>query len=193
MGNYSRDQVMDVITSVMGKVNDNQVQPLHQIHDELSQLSKVIDDLHADIMATRTHDVSEKHLPTATDELDAVVGATEEASAQIMDSCETIQELIDPVNHDIKDKIYQETTKIFEACSFQDITGQRITKVVSTLKEVELAVDKLLGLFGDVDKKDLPPAEEDTRSEDEKLKNGPQLAGQGVSQDEIDKLLAEFD
>jgi chemotaxis protein CheZ len=82
--------------------------------------------------------------------------------------------------------------KIFEACSFQDITGQRISKVVGTLREIEGAVDKLLNLFGPGDADPLPEME-DTRSEDEQLLNGPQLDGQGVSQDDIDKLLAEFD
>ena len=34
---------------------------------------------------------------------------------------------------------------------------------------------------------------EDLRGADEALMNGPQLSGQGVSQDDIDKLLAELD
>lgn len=191
MGNYSREQVMEVITSVMDKANSSQSQPLHHIQDELQALAKTIDDMHAEILATRSHDVSDKHIPTATDELDAVIGATEDASASIMDSCEAIQEIVSSSDDKTRDAVFAETTKIFEACSFQDITGQRISKVVNTLKDIEVAVDKLLELFGHSDVR--LEVQADTRSEDEQLKNGPQLAGKGVTQDEIDKLLAEFD
>lgn len=192
MSNYSRDQVMKVIHSVMDKATPQQSQALQNIYTELSTLAQTIDAMHADILATRSHDVSGKHIPTATDELDAVVGATETASASIMDSCEAIQSFVDGADESLKNNVVGETMKIFEACSFQDITGQRILKVVNTLRDIEGTVDKLLNLFGADDSAPLPEME-DTRSEDEKLLNGPQMDGQGVSQDDIDKLLAEFD
>ena len=190
---YNRDQVMKVISSVIDKVGANQSQPMSLIRHELQGLAAVIDQMHQDILSTRSHDVGGKHIPTATDELDAVVGATEEASATIMDSCEEIQAIVEKISdEDAKNAIVDQTNKIFEACSFQDITGQRINKVVKTLITIEDTVDNLLKLFGPVDKSSLPQAV-DTRTEDEKLMEGPQMAGKGVSQDEIDKLLAEFD
>ena len=176
----------------MGKVENTQTLPMRHIHDELSALAKAIDTMYSDILATRSHDVGDKHIPSATDELDAIIGATEDASATIMDACDAIQDIANGVNEEEKQKIYDETTKIFEACSFQDITGQRISKVVKTLREIEESVDKLLCLFGPADRQKIPE-KIDTRSEDEKLLNGPQLDGAGVSQDDIDKLLAEFD
>jgi chemotaxis protein CheZ len=192
MANYSKDQVMKVITSVIDKSTPPQSETLRNIHNELESLAKIIDDMHADIVASQGHDVSLKHIPTATDELDAIVVATETASASIMDACEAIHTKVETATPDVKDAVIGETMKIFEACSFQDITGQRISKIVSTLRNIEGSVDSLLSLFGPIDSSRLPVAE-DTRSEDEKLKNGPQLDGQGVSQDDIDKLLAEFD
>lgn len=194
MMEYNREQVMKVISSVMDKVgNTNQSQPMSLIRSELQGLATVIDQMHQDILSTRSHDVGGKHIPTATDELDAVVGATEAASATIMDSCEEIQGIVEKIaDEDAKNAIVDQTNKIFEACSFQDITGQRINKVIKTLVTIEDTVDNLLKLFGPVDQKALPEAV-DTRTEAEKLMEGPQLAGQGVSQDEIDKLLAEFD
>lgn len=192
MKDYNRDQVLQVISSVMDKVCANQLQPMEHIHSELEGLASTIDQMHADILATRSHDVGDKHIPNATDELDAVIGATEDASATIMDACDAIQDVIDPLPENVKTAIAAQTTKIFEACAFQDITGQRITKVISTLRQIEMSVDNLLQLFGPVDKAAVP-AVEDTRSEDQKLMEGPQLSGRGVSQDDIDKLLAEFD
>jgi chemotaxis protein CheZ len=186
MSKYSREQVMDTISSVMSKVEGEQAESLRHVRDELTALAKTIEDMHAEILATRSHDVSDVHIPTATDELDAVVGATEKASAKIMDSAEVIQGLAEKTDEATQKALMDETTKIFEACSFQDITGQRITKVVKTLRDIEGSVEKLLHLFGGKPV-DFQPAE-DTRDEDEKLKNAPQLEGQGVSQDDIDKL-----
>ena len=86
--------------------------------------------------------------------------------------------------------------KIFEACSFQDITGQRITNVVKTLKKIEAKVSKMILIIasripGIDDSGDQSP-ENDDKTEDEKLLNGPQMAYKAISQDEIDKLLADF-
>lgn len=81
--------------------------------------------------------------------------------------------------------------KIFEACSFQDITGQRIRKVVRTLTDIEERVGHLISLLGD--KAAGTGDNEDKRVGDARLLNGPQLPPQAVSQDEIDKLLAELD
>lgn len=192
MSNYSRDQVMQVISSVMDKTSPSESGALENIHVELEGLAKIIDDMHAEIIASGGHNVGGKHVPTATDELDAVIITTEEASASIMDSCDVIQAVVENIDDETKNKVFEQTTKIFEACSFQDITGQRISKVVSTLREIESSVDGLLGLFGPTTSGVLPKDVE-TRTEDEQLLNGPQLEGKGVSQEDIDKLLAEFD
>lgn len=192
MSGYSRDQVKQVLSSVMGKMQSEKPLPVNLIYDELAALAKSIDDLHADIAATKGHHVGGTYVPTATDELDAVIGSTEEASADIMDACEAIQGIAAEFG-DKGAEIVSHTNKIFEACSFQDITGQRITKVVKTLKDIENTVDDLLNLFGPSGKTHQANDIEDNRAEDEKLMNGPQLVGQGVTQDDIDKLLAEFD
>ena len=187
---FSRDQVMGVISSLMHKVGESNAQPMHKVYVELQKLTQILSDMHAEIAATPTQDIGQKHVPIATDELDAVVGVTEEASATIMDATEAIQAIVSD-HEDIQGAVMAETTKIFEACTFQDITGQRITKVIKTLKDIEAIVARLHALF-DPDGKRPVSMGEDTRTEDEKLMNGPQLEGQGVTQDEIDKLLAEF-
>ena len=38
--------------------------------------------------------------------------------------------------------------KIFEACNFQDLTGQRITKVVGTLKFIETHIVRMMEIWG---------------------------------------------
>ena len=76
-------------------------------------------------------------------------------------------------------------------CSFQDITGQRITKVVSSLKTIE---DKVGGLLSILAKK-LPGidyVQEEEPEGDDALLNGPQLPDQGVTQEDIDALLDDL-
>jgi len=80
--------------------------------------------------------------------------------------------------------------KIYEACSFQDITGQRVSKVIQTFNVIESKIDKLVSVLG---VKESGEEEEDERVGDERLLNGPQMADEAISQEDIDKLLAEFD
>ena len=86
------------------------------------------------------------------------------------------------------------TTQIYEACSFQDITGQRITKVVKTLKHIESKVEAILAVFGS-ELESLPAAEaEPAKDEQQSLLNGPALPNSGGNtQADIDALLASFD
>jgi len=193
---YERDQVIKIINSVISKVEQTDDEANAAIYAELQGLQKIIEDAREAIGATRPDDIKEKHIPTATDELDAVVEATAEATGTIMDAAEMIMEKAGEVGGENGDAITNEVMKIFEACSFQDITGQRITNVVKSLKAIEEKVGKMLSIIssripGIGDSSDLPP-EEDTRTEDEKCLNGPQMADKAISQEDIDKLLSDF-
>ena len=88
-------------------------------------------------------------------------------------------------------------TNIYEACNFQDITGQRITKVVTTLQHIETELDKLVRVFGaQIDSDSLEQkrkARAAKTAADEDMLNGPSLPDQATKQDEIDALLASFD
>ncbi|MCB1562233.1 MAG: protein phosphatase CheZ [Alphaproteobacteria bacterium] len=193
-GSYGRDQVLKIINSVISKVEHTGDDARESIFKELKELRAIIDEARAEIGMTRPSEIKDKHIPTATDELDAVVEATAEATGAIMDSCDVIMDKASAVGGENGDAMVNEVTKIYEACSFQDITGQRITKVVKTLKDIEVKVEKLLAV---VSHKMPGSAEEDSgdegKSGDAALLNGPQLPGSGISQDDIDKLLAEFD
>jgi chemotaxis protein CheZ len=84
---------------------------------------------------------------------------------------------------------------IFEACGFQDLTGQRISKIVTTLQHIEERIAKITAIFGEHFQSIAPAVDEDTdnMSEEEKLKNGPQLPANANDQADIDALLASFD
>jgi chemotaxis protein CheZ len=92
-------------------------------------------------------------------------------------------------------RLQDATTKIYEACSFQDITGQRITKVVTTLKAIEAKIGHIIATFGAEASAimDQPIADDNEPAGEEGLLNGPQLPAVAMDQSDIDKLLASFD
>ncbi len=81
-----------------------------------------------------------------------------------------------------------EIIKIFEACNFQDSTGQRINKVVKTIHFIEEKILAMINIWGAEAFMYLPVASDPSASGDDSLMNGPQLQNQGITQDEINAL-----
>ncbi len=187
-----KQRIVNIISSVIDKVGQNEQVSLASILTELRDLLLVIEETRNEVSSARPSDIKGKHIPGATDELDAIISATSDATSTIMDSCEVIQEKAGNVGGEDADVIVEEVMKIFEACSFQDITGQRVTKVVQTFRDIEEKIDKLVSVLG-ISATAASEEEEDDREGDERLLNGPQLASEALLQDDIDKLLAEFD
>ena len=167
---------------------------------ELEGLGRTIARAKAEIAALKVEDIRDAHIPSATDELDAIVDHTAHATNEILDCCETLEQLQSELSGEAADKLQSAVTRIYEACSFQDITGQRIGKVVTALKAIEGRIASVVSAAaGMPGPKAAPVAQaaaapsDDKRTEGQKLANGPQLPGSGVSQSEIDRLLASFD
>jgi len=134
-----------------------------------------------------------------THELDAIVGGTEKATENILAAAEFIDQAANSLSAAIKsdaDKelaadIQDHVVRIFEACNFQDLTGQRITKVVATLKFIETHIVRMMEIWGGIESfNDVAPAAMAERDGDGKLLNGPKLDGEAghASQDDIDAL-----
>src|SRR6185312_10543608 len=132
-------------------------------------------------------------------ELGAVVGGTEEATQQILEAAESIDQAASAlmkVNSPdqrklLSEEIQERVVSIFEACNFQDLTGQRIKKVMTTMKFIENHITIMMEIWGGIDaiKSHAPPIV-DIREGDQRLLNGPKLAGETghASQDDIDAL-----
>jgi chemotaxis protein CheZ len=182
--------VRQVISSLEGDVSAADL----RFYSELEELARYIREAKHEIASIKPKDISTSFIPSATDELDAVVGATEEATNKIMDVCDEITAAAETVAADVKEKLVGCTTRIFEACNFQDITGQRITKVVETLKHIDTKIEALVKAMGEEihragGEAHVPKHIHDADPE-KGLLNGPQLPKNAVSQDEIDKLLS---
>jgi chemotaxis protein CheZ len=162
---------------------------------ELQKLAEFIIQARKEIVAINAPkgEDQKKNLAIAAMQLDEVVQHTEEATNTIMDKCDAINRIAANINAPQTSKELQDIAlSILEACSFQDITGQRIRKVTRTLAEIEISVARLVSLFGGklpegvhADAVVIPGQ----KRPDEHMMDGPQLKGAGASQEEIDKLL----
>lgn len=192
LGALKAAKVVDKVRkSVTGKAHEAST-----LFEELEALAQYIQDAKKEIAALNPAEVKEEFLPTAADELDAIIEATADATNAIMDSTEKIEDEISVLDCD-SEALMQSTTRIYEACGFQDITGQRISKVVNTLKDIERKVDDLLVVFAEAtiagtEKTSDKPVGEDMK-DGSHLLNGPQGNDKAKSQLEIDALLASFD
>jgi chemotaxis protein CheZ len=140
---------------------------------------------------------SNERTARASRELAAIVGGTEQATQSILQAAEEIDQAANALSasvkgaheqglaHDVQDRVVQ----IFEACNFQDLTGQRVGHVLETLKFVEEHVARLLAIWHVVEQ--FTPVVLDTEAEgDRRFLNGPKLAGDRdhSTQDDIDGM-----
>ncbi len=152
---------------------------------EVRALSNFISKARGEIAAIRPNDLKAEKLPRAGKELEAIVRSTEEATGTIMDAAEAI------MGADPNEAVMDHCTRIIEACAFQDLTGQRITKVVRALAFIEERVDAMMGVWHrkEFETMPLPPG---TAQRDGDLElHGPNDVDPGtgmISQDDIDKL-----
>jgi chemotaxis protein CheZ len=182
--------VRQVVQSLEGDVSAADL----KFYSELEELARYIRQAKSEIASIKPDDISTSFIPDATDELDAVVGATEDATNRIMDVCDEMSAIASGCEPPVSEKIVNCTTKIFEACNFQDITGQRITKVVETLKHIDSRIEAIVKAMGDEIHR-VGGGDHHTRNihaaDPEKgLLNGPQLPSNAISQGDIDKLLS---
>ncbi len=159
------------------------------LYTEFRDLSEYIQRARSEISELRPNDLQQERIPRAGLELEAIVTATENATGTIMDAAEEIMSA-DAASDEYVATVNDACMRIFEACSFQDITGQRITKVVATLTYIEERLHGLQDAWGP----DIVDAEGDASGDDPRpdsdLLNGPALDGEGIQQDQIDNLLA---
>jgi chemotaxis protein CheZ len=162
------------------------------IHNAISRTKQEIATLHV----TGFHGESMSRM---THELDAVVAGTEQATQTILNMVEDIDQFAttliesapNAAEQEIGRSIQERVVKVFEACNFQDITGQRISKVVGTWKFIEGHVEQMMNIWGGMDAfKEFLPEAPPERQGDAALLNGPKLEEDvgHVSQDDIDAL-----
>ncbi len=195
-GDITLEDVGGIFMKMASSLNPSNSVADNFVHQEIAKLAKYIVDAKNEIFAIQTNAKAEDAINDASLHLEEVVKATEEATNKIMDAADAVQSAAGGIGGDKEKKIMAATTIIYDSCTFQDITGQRIRKVIMLLGNIEDRVGKLNNLFGAEGQDPAPqvvvtdPKNIVLPKDDKDLLNGPQLTGQGTSQDEIDRLLA---
>ncbi len=188
----SADDITSIVKQVVGSLSGDVSASDLKFYSELEELASYIRNAKQEIAAIKPKEISASHIPHATNELDAVVGATEDATNKIMDVCDTITAIAGECAPEMNEKLIACTTRIFEACNFQDITGQRITKVVQTLKYIDGKIDALLKALGEeIHRTDGGGGKPEREITEKDLLNGPQLPQNAMDQATIDRLMSD--
>jgi chemotaxis regulatin CheY-phosphate phosphatase CheZ len=167
------------------------VEHLRILRKELQEISAHIMQTRNEISALQPDQEGKSRIYLATSELDAIVSSTERATYDILNGAERIQAAAHKLPESaevtpIAKEIGVQATEIMTACSFQDLTGQRITKVVNALRYIETRINAMIDIWGlDEAAKTDAPKSDDARP-DAHLLNGPQ--NEAADQSEIDSL-----
>lgn len=163
---------------------------------ELQEMSASIVQTRREIASIKPTESGHNKIVSATEELDHIVRSTEQATADILTASERLQAIgtllqTEGAEPKLCAEIDELATNIMLSCSFQDLTGQRTSKVVHALRYIEQRVNSMIQIWG-VNADDARHAAPDggDKRRDSHLLNGPAKDGEGVSQDDIDKLMS---
>jgi chemotaxis protein CheZ len=162
-------------------------------YKELRDIANYIETMKSEIGVFQVNDLKESRIPAAGEELDAIIKATEDATNTIMTSAEALMAADTKDMKTYKALVNDHVMKIFEACSFQDITGQRVAKVVETLQMIEARVGRFAEAVNAKDVAGFLDDQEASRAKrkEKLLLNGPQLAGHAIDQKKVDDMFED--
>lgn len=172
-----------------------------KLKTELDLMQAAILRTKSEIVALRYDGASSDRIRTVTDELDEVVAGTEAATEGILSAVELIDSnasalavTLEGVEAGQALEIQEQVVAIFEACNFQDITGQRINKVVGALRYIEERIESMQTIWGESSFDGVEAASDGTEGDDvpegRALASGPSMpeADDRASQADIDAL-----
>ena len=155
---------------------------------ELKKFSKLILETKHDVAQIKIDIDSVFQVDSVHDELDAVILATAQATDIILECAEKLEELKPLLTEETSAQLNDQVTRIYEACTFQDITGQRISKVIKLLLFIESELKRILKSTPETHA--VPKKEVLNISGHNELANGPQLPREAFHQDDIDALFS---
>jgi chemotaxis protein CheZ len=189
------------LDDILTKVKSEEPASRLKLYQQLLSLATYIEMARQDVAAIRPTEIQSSKIPAVTDDLDAIVAHTEEATSVILDAAEHLEKVSAKLDGESQAIVTDAVTRIYEACNFQDLTGQRITRVVKAVKDIEVKVEALigalheqLGLSADelasltAIRKTAGKVKPLVKKSDADLLNGPQNGTGAKSQEEIDRL-----
>ncbi|KAF0232229.1 MAG: hypothetical protein FD175_51 [Beijerinckiaceae bacterium] len=127
--------------------------PYDRLQSDIIDMARAIARTEREIRAIKPNGAEATQFVSASDELDAVVGTTEQATSSILSAAERVQEYAWTMREQKGieadcDMLDGCATEIYTACGFQDLTAQRIRKVVETLRFLDARLKSILEVTG---------------------------------------------
>src|SRR5262245_3052933 len=184
-----------------GPLGSSEIDHLRQLKSETDSIHRAIDRTKHEIAALHVNALNAPETGRAARELDAVIGGSEHAIQQILAAAEDIDEAANTLSAGLKQEqeralaqdIRDQVIRIFEASNFQDLAGQRITRVLVALKFIEERVARMMEIWGGIEAfRDHTAAALAERGQPSLMLNGPKLDGDSghASQAEVDALFS---
>ncbi|WP_247875744.1 hypothetical protein [Azospirillum sp. TSH100] len=172
---------------------------IDQIQVEIADISGRIKATKVEMAAIRHPLAGDDKFQQASQELGAVVAATEAATNTIMACAEELEEVVSELKSSLPEGYHNDRVndmvdvivRIYEACNFQDLTGQRITKVVRAMSFIEERVDAMMSLWNKREFEAMPLPPSVTKKDENLDLHGPAEAtpdSGNISQADIDAL-----
>jgi len=164
---------------------------------QVVQLYEYMERIKTEIASVKHPGAEDDHFNKVADQLNAIVKATEVATNTIMEAAEATSTIAEELKGDLSteertqrlNQIIANSNSVFEACTFQDITGQRISKIVTTMNLLEGALSSLVVIIGKESIAALPVHRTKKSKDGDAPLDGPALDGEeSVSQADIDAM-----
>lgn len=174
---------------------------LQELRQDTTRIQQAISQTRHEIATLYVNDVAGSSIVHVARELDAVVGGAEGSIQRILAAAEDIEQAAHTLSaaakgeHDqsVAKEIKEDVVRILEACNFHDIAGQRISKVLVTLKFVEDRITRMMEIWRSIDVDAGKTVTPKPQGGEAALLNGPKLDGEPghASQADIDAMFTE--
>jgi chemotaxis protein CheZ len=174
---YNIDDIVNILLATLEQYATDK-----EDHDFLSSLKNVFYNFHKykEELNKLCIENVDKQFENVFLELENINKSSEVSTNNILEITENILTLTkSDLTSESKDNINQNLFKIIESCSFQDLNGQRIQKILKLMPIINLLISAMPLLYN------LTPIKVDN---EKKLLNGPQLDEDTPDQQDIDNL-----
>ncbi|MET7246487.1 hypothetical protein ABZT49_24320 [Methylobacterium sp. EM32] len=191
LGEYAkrnRTADTDVLLQAIGRlesavVGERGPSGMERLRFDLIEMAKAISRTKSEIAAIHTPDQDQSQLGAASEALDGIVRTTERATSDILQAAEEVQEVAWTLRETgadsrVCDRLDQNATQIYTACSFQDLTAQRTSRIVNTLRYLEQRLTAMIEIWASEDDPPAPAA------------HRPEMRDTTLDQDDVDQIVA---
>lgn len=163
---------------------------LKALSAEIEQVANYVFRLRREISALRPGSIAQDEVPSIREDLTSVETEVRSATDRIMRAAETLLSSAQALPDEARRAFDANLTAILEACSFQDLAGQRLARATVRLTQLEKRIERFIRTVNVPDAAIVFDRDAIVRTvrREMLLVEGPQAAGDAIDQDGVDKL-----